>query len=445
MSIDSDVEVMRAKLAGAKGVPTLMQLASKGNMSAAIALKEIKDQEDTKAAMQREAGITAQAPEGSVLSGLAAEIEKQKAPMPTTQFAEGGRVRNFNGAEGSWNPDSEEEPKVGLSYGEQMQKLFGFFPDLLKNVVSAPGAKRPLFSRSSGDAAPATKPDFAVEAPGSSMPSRHDPAALAAAAEKPPTKPQAGLAAAAAAEAKPPEAPAKPETSALDKYVADLKALQDKGTELSKKEQAALDAAHAKSKERNKGEGFWGLMRAIGAQSGTHNGRRAIDSLGSGAAAFHESEKTRTATGDKEDQAYQTASLLIEKANNAAARGDLDTAYKLREQAAQHTSKMALEAAQTKHALASAEAEPVKAAAAKQAAGHAWVGAPGAEKPLTQYQKVAAQQRIRAEGIRLGKDGTELDAYVKSIYDKLPGVAATIPGNANPGANTGKTFQFSDI
>lgn len=540
MSIDSDVQVMRAKLAGAKGVPTLMQLAAQGNMSAAIALKDIKDQEDAKAAMMRQAGISNEAPAGSVLSGLAAEIEAQKAPMPTTQgYAEGGRVRAFAGGEGVEDPDApswwrasplaaygsyrlalpvleKAAAGIGTSVGELIATAPGIakealtkrMPSLPKSAAGKAGVAGALGMTAYDTATTPTedyRTRFGMETDDPSLggdlvarglgaasdlgntltfgaasslfrdkqKARADAPAKAAEAAasvddrqkrdaKNWAKPAAKSGLAAAVEPTVPDearvddreprpslqgkAAEKP-PSALDAYLANLQKLQDEGKELTAQQQKILDDAHAKAQERNKGGGFWDLMAKLGAQAGTKNGTRALNSLGAGAREYQADEKKRKGEVDKEDLAYQNSSLLLKQADNAAARGDLKGAYDLRNKAAELESKLKHEAAQTREADARAAAQPELARARTTAATRP--RGTGVKGVMTPKDWMNHEGKLRAELTKAVNSGLmapeDFDATLaaRMAQDRATygGGAATIPGNAPAAsATTGAKF-----
>lgn len=482
MSIDSDVEVMRAKLAGAKGVPSLMAMAAKGNMSAAIALKEIKDQEDAKAAMQRQAGIQTDMPAGSVLSGLAAEIEAQKAPMPTTpMYADGGRVRNFAAGK-EVNIPTDGYPAAPAP--DEQAPLSEWERNLFNTLSALPGASSLKglgvgMGMGARGIAPALTAMFAGTAPktaeAGSLPSdeaqatvfnsSHSPEAREMAEllrnyKKPAAKakdktPGAGLADAVTDEMRADDrqprpslqgqAAAAPQTPE-DIYLAKLEKLREEGKKLSAEQQKLLDDAHAKNKERLKGDGIWGILRHIGAQAGTKNGGRAMNAFAAGTREYNKEEKDRKGLVDKADELHAQNSLLLKKADLLAAEGDLKGAYELRNQAAKNAQEMELKKAQTRMYNANADAKPEEAAAKTVAAAKkGGAGGAGGAKPMTAYQKVQAMQKARAEGARMGMQGPELDEYAQEAYRQMVLAADTIPGNAQPGAQTGKVLDFNAI
>ena len=490
MSINSDVQVMRAKLAGAKGVPTLMQLASQGNMSAAIALKEIKDAEDAKAAMQQQAGINNYAPQGSVLSGLAAEIEKQKAPMPTTPaFAEGGRVRNFSEGEvvedaSGYLPGEGVMDRAGRRVESGVDWLDAHTPTidlsgdnikkwLRKTALEAPsvGAGRGNVNPENADTQlPSESPDglalaAALQAQEPLPSESEDGKALAkllANYKKPGAAPaKSGLAAAVApavpAEASVDDREPRPSLqgqtsakapSALDAYLAKLEEMSAQGKDLNAQQQKILDDAHAKAQEANKGKGgFWELMANLGAQAGTHNGRRALNSLGAAARVTQNDEKLRKAAGDKEDIAYQNSSLLLKKADLLAAEGNLKGAYDLRQKATEQDRKARLDEATIRMHNATADATPkiadARVAGALRPRG---TGAKGAMTPKDwMNHEMAVRRQIEA---RAKTDMTIDPAQIEDMVatrlaedrSKYGGTTATIPRNAQPGATTGAKF-----
>lgn len=479
MSIDSDVEVMRAKLAGAKGVPSLMAMAAKGNMSAAIALKEIKDAEDAKAAMQRQAGIQMDMPAGSVLSGLAAEIEAQKAPMPTTpMYADGGRVRNFawggpgdaewqtqrpNETNGDYGLRMEAGPNYNKvnpdSFGADVANLFGKGKDALLEWMRKRDEETNKARMSQRGTVPgvSTAADAADAADNSGREHlRKTPADPPVAKPKPKAKtPGAGLADAVTDEMRADDrqprpslqgqAAAAPQTPE-DIYAAKLEKLREEGKKLSAEQQKLLDEAHARTKERLKGDGIWGILRHIGAQAGTKNGGRAMNAFAAGTREYNKEEKDRKGLVDKADDLHAQNTLLLKKADLLAAEGDLKGAYELRNQAAKNAQEMELKKAQTRMYNANADAKPEEAAAKVTAAnrprGAGGAGGAKGAKPLTYKDALAAAAKSSP-----GAPITEITAIADSLMqaDAAQRGAATIPGNAQPGAQTGKVLDFNAI
>lgn len=467
MSIAGNMQVMHAKMKG--DIKTLMDMAVKGDMAAAVALKEMKDAKDQQAAMMQQAHLSTAAPSGTVLSGLAAQIEDARGPMATTQnppqaYAEGGEVdleEQRRGDRASVRSGVDSLKDFLAEYGTKgiaSALDIGVLPLRAAAGVADTGIIRPLRAAGadigymSDSLTPGTaKTDSMTpfydtwvrakegkETPVAKMPTddRQKRTAGIYDVKKPPVAKMpnpagegTGIAAPGARKAKPSEGTADtPESTAelaTEKYITDLQKLSDKGKELTEKERALLDAAHARNTERTKGRGIWDLIDAVAAQRGNS---KAIDSLVKGTAAYRASEKQRKEGADTEEASYARSKLLLDKADIAAARGDLEGAYKLRKEAQDTMRKNKLTDAQIDYYSARSDGADAKAEKDRRAGIAGGVGS----KPMSDKDIMTAAMRMQAADVKAGVPAQPLQAYVQQVRSSLkPGAPGTMPGTAN--------------
>lgn len=542
MSIENNLRVASAKAKG--DIATLMQMAGQGDITAAAALKQLKDKQDYMKSLQRNTGIQGMAASGgqqmdsqnSVIANLAQSMEMPEQTTgidpsqsgigqvaqedPENSYAEGGAVqRNFEeGGEASawglapaaaygagaalapaWRSIVSTAEAAGSSVPEilsQMGKdVRAKLPKLPKSMLGKLGIAGALgetaYTTATTDTADYRK-RFGMDENESSLggdllarglgaasdlgnaatfgyagnffrdkqDKRANPPPAKAAVKRPMQPSSTGVMPSegaplkatgiAAATGTPDEGAAsasgpgarlavpKPGTAGIaanadtpltdaEKQIAALAALSEEGRQLTAAQQKMLDDAQAAYTKRGAGT-TWGKVMDFANRLSASKGSDNLSVFGEAGRGMREADKAKGEMDAKQQQAYESATLLLKQADLAARKGDINTAAKLRADAKEMMGKQETERTLNEYrkALAEAAKDRGKAAITTATRPRATKATATGVKPMTEAQRVAALDKLVKGGL------TEEQAA------QVLARRTTMPGNVTPDATTGK-------